>query len=50
MKKSIPTHEYKGSIKNGKRDGYGRFGILKEINGEIYKGIWSKGELTKPKK
>lgn len=22
----------------------------KEINGEIYKGIWSNGELTKPKK
>ena len=29
MKENIPTHEYKGSIKNEKRDGYGRLLILK---------------------
>ena len=29
MKENIPTHEYKGSVKNGKRDGYGRLFISK---------------------
>lgn len=29
MKENIPTHEYKGSIKNEKRDGYGCLLILK---------------------
>jgi hypothetical protein len=29
MRENIPTHEYKGSIRNGKRDGYGRLLISK---------------------
>lgn len=29
MKKNLLTHEYKGSIRNGKRDGYGRLLISK---------------------
>ena len=37
-------------MKIKKNDEYDGFGILKEKNGEIYKGIWSNGELTKPKK
>ena len=39
MKENIPTHEYKGYIKNGKRDGYGRLLISKLISSSTFQSL-----------